>query len=107
MASVTKENLKDVDESISVEEKQKSQKAAMKRYFYTLVTNAKKTIGGRQMGYYAVTLLLYNEVTKKKLSVDDWPSFIIKELNDTPDKWIDPKQLAKLKELYVSLYEYV
>ena len=92
--------MKEVDESITLEEKKKSQKAQMKRYFYTLVTNAKKTLGGKHMGYYAETQLLFNEALKQQKSVDDWPNFIMNELNNTPDKWVDPKKLKKIQDLY-------
>jgi len=72
----------------------------MKRYFYTLVANAKKTVGANHLGNYAETHLLFNEVVKLHKSVDDWPGFIMTELMNSPNKWIDAKKLKRLQELY-------
>jgi len=97
-------NIKEVDEAIKVEEKKKTQRENLKRYFYTLVTNAKKTIGQKHLGYYVETMLLFNEAIKEQKSVDDWPGFIMNELNSNPTKWIDSRKLNKIKELYFLFY---
>ena len=93
------DNIKEIDEALAVEERKKSQKANLKRYFFTLIANAKKVLGPKNMGYYVDSILLFNEAMKKKISVDDWPAFIMNQLNTKPTKWIEPKKLSKINSL--------
>ena len=92
--------MKEVEESLVVEEKKRIQQENLKRYFYTLVTNAKKTLGAKHIGYYVETISLFDSVMKMQKSVEDWPSYIMEELTKNPSKWIDKKKLSKIKELY-------
>ena len=97
--SFPEDNIKEIDEALAVEERKKSQKANLKRYFFTLIANAKKVLGPKNMGYYVDSILLFNEAMKKNISVDDWPAFIMNELNTKPTKWIEPKKLSKINSL--------
>eukprot|EP00826_Nyctotherus_ovalis_P065803 TRINITY_DN9687_c0_g11_i1.p1 TRINITY_DN9687_c0_g11~~TRINITY_DN9687_c0_g11_i1.p1 ORF type:complete len:384 (-),score=82.97 TRINITY_DN9687_c0_g11_i1:264-1415(-) len=91
---------KEVDEALKLQGQQRMHNANLKRYFYTLVANAKKAIGNRNMGYYVNSALLFKEVVRTKKEVDEWPDFVIKELNTNPMKWIEKKKLDKIQSLY-------
>jgi len=95
----TDRNLSEVNEALALEEKLRTQKDNQKRYFYTLISNAKKVLGPKHMGYYTDNIFLFNEVLKENTSIDKWPEFIMKELNGNPKKWVDPKKLRKIQEL--------
>lgn len=100
MATVTKETDKEVDEALKEEEKHKKHQANLKRYFYTLVSNAKKVLGGKSLAYYAETQKLFGEVIKLGISIDDWPNYIMNELSNNPNKWVDQVKQRKLENLY-------
>ena len=92
-------NIKDINEALEVETRFKAQKANQQRYFYTLISNVKKVIGAKHMGYYVDSNLLFNEALRVKKSINDWPEFIMKELNTNPTKWIERKKLKRIYEL--------
>lgn len=92
--------MKDVEEALAVEESKKVQRANLKRYFFTLIANAKKVLGPKNIGYYVDSTLLFNEVIRRQQSVDDWPAFIMTELNNNPNTWVVPKKYAKIQALY-------
>lgn len=98
--SIPDSSMKEVDEALAEEERKKVQKANLKRYFFTLIANAKKVLGPKNMGYYVDSILLFNEAIKRNKSVDDWPAFIMAELNTNPRKWIEPKKLTKIQTMY-------
>eukprot|EP00826_Nyctotherus_ovalis_P066409 TRINITY_DN9808_c0_g1_i6.p1 TRINITY_DN9808_c0_g1~~TRINITY_DN9808_c0_g1_i6.p1 ORF type:complete len:414 (-),score=117.21 TRINITY_DN9808_c0_g1_i6:270-1511(-) len=97
--SIPENNMKDVEEALAVEESKKVQKANLKRYFFTLIANAKKVLGPKNIGYYVDSTLLFNEVIRRQQSVDDWPAFIMTELNNNPNTWVVPKKYAKIQAL--------
>jgi len=92
-----------LNETLKSQEQEQLNKASMKRSFYTLVASAKKALGKRNMGYYVNSSLLFKEVIKRKKEVDEWPKFVINELNTNPTKWIEEKKLNKIRALYYSL----
>jgi len=87
------------DSILNPKEEMKGQEEITKHYFKTIVNNAKKALSKTHIGYYADSSLLFNEVIKRKISVEQWPDFILKELNNNPRKWIQPGELLKLEEL--------
>lgn len=91
---------KEVDEALKMQGQQQTCNANLKRYFYTLIANAKKAIGNRNMGYYVNSALLFKEVVRTKKGVDEWPDFVIKELNMDPTRWIEKKKLNRIQSLY-------
>ena len=93
-------NIKDIEEALAVEEKKKVEKANLKRYFFTLVVNSKKVLGPKHIAHYTNNMLLFNEATKQNISVDDWPMFIMTQLNTNPSAWIEPKKLYKIQTMY-------
>jgi len=97
--SIPDSNMREVDEALAVEERKKVQKENLKRYFFTLIANAKKVLGPKNMGYYVDSMMLFNESVKRNKSVDDWPGFIMTELNSNPQNWVEPKKLAKIQAL--------
>jgi hypothetical protein len=94
------EMLQEVDEMLQLENKKRIQKENLKRYFYTIISNAKKVLGPRHLGYYVSATLLFKEIVQLKKSVDDWADFVMRKLNNNPTKWIEPRKLKKLKTLY-------
>lgn len=92
-------SMNEVNEALAIEEKRKTQKDNQRRYFYTLVANAKKVLGPKHMGYYTDNILLFNEAIKQNKPEDKWPEFIMKQLNGNPRQWIDTKKLNKVQEL--------
>ena len=79
--SIPDDSIKEVNEALVVEEEKKTQRANLKRYFFTLIANAKKVMGPKHMGYYVDSILLFNEAIKREKPVDEWPEFIMKHLN--------------------------
>lgn len=92
-------NVNEVSEALAFEEKRKLQRDNDMRYFCTLINNVKKILGQKHMGYYTDNILLFNHAVKEKIPVEQWPDFIMKELNGDPSKWIDPRNLNKVKKL--------
>jgi hypothetical protein len=99
VATLSVENEKIADESMKLEEKKRAMQANLKRYFYSLVSSAKKTFGRKNIAYYVETHSLFAEVLKRGTSVDDWPNFIINELQNNPKKWIDEGKIKKIESL--------
>lgn len=91
--------MREVDEMLLFESKKKIQKENLKRYFYTIISNAKRVLGPRHLGYYVSATLLFKEIIQSKKSVDDWAEFVMRELNNDPAKWIEEKKLCKLRQL--------
>jgi len=94
------DNMREVDEMLQLESKKRIQKENLKRYFYTIISNAKKVLGPRHLGYYVSATLLFKEIVQSKKSVDDWADFVMRELNNNPTKWIEARKLIKLNILY-------
>lgn len=92
----------DLDPILTSKEEVKEQEATMKRYFHTIVSNAKKVLGNKHIGYYADSALLFSEVTRLRVSVELWPEFVLREISNSPTKWIEHSKLVKLQELYCS-----
>lgn len=98
VASISREADKEVDEELKENQKRKMHKANMKRYFFTLVANAQKAIGPKNLACYINTNYLFSEVVKLGKSVDDWPNFIMNELKNNPKEWIDEDKIEKLEK---------
>lgn len=98
------DNIREVDEVLALETRKRVQRENLKRYFYTIISNAKRVLGPRHLGYYVSSALLFNEIVQAKKSVDEWADFVLRELNNNPTKWIEEKKLAKLMSLYLSLF---
>lgn len=93
-----KRQVKDINKFLEAKEKRPSD-SDYKRYFCALASNTKRALGLKHLGYYVDSLLLFKEATKRQVSKSDWVKFIIKELNERPEKWIKPKKLQKIQEL--------
>ena len=53
-------------------------------------------MGEDNIGYYADSNMLFNEVIRQKKSIEDWPNFVMKELNKNPRSWIEPRRCSRL-----------
>ncbi len=90
----------DVDAALEEKNELWQRDASGRRYFYALAEKTRKELGQWRKGYYADTLKMFSYVIRNKLPSGDWPTFLVNEMSQRPDNWLDEKKIRLMRQLY-------